>query len=97
MEEKPLWNKIASEEKNTFKIAGLRVTVRDPSREINHLNKVILDGKIIAEFTRSISSTSIGLPVLMIDVKICNLIQKTLSMLDEIETKIMHKDEKGDQ
>ena len=36
------------------------VTVRDLSRKINHLSKVNWDRKIITEFTRSISCTSIG-------------------------------------
>ena len=37
-----------------------RVTVRNPSRKINHLSKVVWDWKIITEFARSISSTKIG-------------------------------------
>ena len=38
----------------------VRVTVRDPSRKVNHLSKVICSRKIITEFTRSTSSTRIG-------------------------------------
>ena len=48
----------------------MRITVWDPSRKVNHLSKVIWDRKIITEFTRSISSTRIGKPVLMMDVKV---------------------------
>ena len=38
----------------------LRLTVRDLSRKVNHFSKVIWDRKIIAEFTRSISSIRTG-------------------------------------
>ena len=37
-----------------------RVIVRDLSRKVNHLSKIILDRKIIAKFSRSIRSTRIG-------------------------------------
>ena len=37
-----------------------RARVRDPSRKVNHLSKVIWDRKSISEFTRSISSSTIG-------------------------------------
>ena len=46
----------------------MRITVWNPSKKGNHLGKVIGDRKIITEFTRSISSTRIGRPVLMMDV-----------------------------
>ena len=42
----------------------------NPSRKVNHLSNVIWDRKIIKEFTRSISSTRIGKPVLIMDVKV---------------------------
>ena len=48
----------------------MRITLRDLSRKVNHLSKVIQDRKIIREFTRSISSTRIGKPVLVMDVKV---------------------------
>ena len=48
----------------------MRIIVWHPSRKVNHLNKVIWDRKIITEFTRSISSTRIGKPVLMMDIKV---------------------------
>ena len=48
----------------------MRITVWDLIRKVNYLSKVILDRKIITEFTRSISSTKIGKPVLMMDVKV---------------------------
>ena len=52
------------------KEAGLWESVRDPSRKVNHQCKVIGDRKIITEFTRSISSTRIDKPVLMMDIKV---------------------------
>ena len=48
----------------------MRITVWDPSRKVNSLRKVICDGKITAEFNRSISFTRIGKPVLMMDDKV---------------------------
>ena len=70
----------------------MRITVRNLSRKVNHLGKVIRDRKIITEFTRSISSARIGKPVLMVDVNVSKaktladvLIEKTSSMFDEIE------------
>ena len=59
---------LASEEINKSKRAGLWVW--DLSRKVNHLSMVIWDRKIIAEFTRSISSTRIDKPVLMMNVKV---------------------------
>ena len=49
------------------KSISVRITVWNPSRNVNHLNKAIWDR---AEFIRSISSTRIGKPVLMMDVKV---------------------------
>ena len=54
---------IASKERNKSKRAGLWES------QVNHLSKVIWDRKILTEFTRSITSTRIGKPVLMMDVK----------------------------
>ena len=48
----------------------VRVRAGDPSRKINHLSKVMWDRKIITELTRSISSTRIHYPVLMMDIKV---------------------------
>ena len=48
----------------------MRITVWDPRRKVNHLSKVIWNRKIIIRVTRSISSTRIGVPVLMMDVKV---------------------------
>ena len=48
----------------------MRIRVWDLSRKVNHLGKVILDRKIITEFTRLISSARIGKPVLMMDIKV---------------------------
>ena len=62
------------EERKISKRARLRITVWDMSRKVNHLSKVIWDyydiWKIMTEFTRSISSTRIGKPVLMMHVKV---------------------------
>ena len=38
----------------------VRVTVRDPSRKVHRLSKVVWDRKIITELTKSISSTGVG-------------------------------------
>ena len=81
----------------------MSITVWDPSRKVNHLSKVIYNRKVITEFTRLISSTRIGKLVLMMDIKspktrtADGLIERTLSMLDEIESKTVHKAEEGDQ
>ena len=48
----------------------VRITVRDLSRKVNYLSKVVRDKKAITEFTRSISSTRICQPVLMMDIKV---------------------------
>ena len=56
--------------KEIQKSSTVRITVRDPSRKGNHLSKVIWDREIITEFTRSISSTRVCEPVLMMDVKV---------------------------
>ena len=56
--------------KEIQKSRAMRITAWDPSRKVSHLSKVIWDRKIITEFTRSISSTRIGKPVLMMDVKV---------------------------
>ena len=48
----------------------VRITVWDLSRKVNHLSKVIWDTKIITKFNRSISSTRIDKPVLMMDIKV---------------------------
>ena len=48
----------------------MRITVSDPSRKVNHLSKVTWDRQIMTELTRSISSTRIGKPVLMMCLKV---------------------------
>ena len=77
----------------------MRITVWDPDRKVNHLSKVVCGRKVITEFTRTITSTRIGKPVLMMDVKVPKvtktadgLIERTQSMIDEIESKTGHKD-----
>ena len=80
------------------------ITVWDPSSKVNHLSKVICDSKIITEFTRSNSSTRIDRSVLMTYIKVSKdkktladeLIKRTSSMLDETESKTVHKDEEED-
>ena len=59
----------------------------------------------MAKFTRCISSTRIGSSVLEMDVKVSKdisrladgLIKRTSSVLDEIDSRTVHKEEKGDQ
>ena len=85
--------RLASEERNKSKRAGLWVSVWDLSRKVNHMSKVIWDRKIIIEFTRPISSTRIDKSVLMRGVKVSKdktldgLIERTSFMSDEIESK----------
>ena len=80
----------------------MTITVWDLSRKVNHLSKVIWDRKFITEFTSLISSTRIGKPALMMDVKVFKdktadgLMERTSPILGEIELKMMHKAE-GDQ
>ena len=52
------------------KTRTVRSIVCDPRRKVNHLSKVIWDRKIIAEFTMSITSTRIGKPILITDIKV---------------------------
>ena len=54
--------------KRIQKSRTLRITVWDPSRKVNLLSQVVWDRKIITEFTRSISSTRVGKPLLKMDV-----------------------------
>ena len=81
----------------------MRITVWNLCRKVNDLSKVICNRKIIAEFPRLISSTRIGKPVLVMDIKVFKdktadgLIKRTSSMLDEIESKTVHKAEEGDR
>ena len=56
--------------KELQKSQTVRITVWELSRKVDHLNKVTGDRKILTEFTRSISSTRIGWPVLMMDIKV---------------------------
>ena len=59
----------------------------------------------MAKLTRCISSTRIGSSVLKMDVKVSKeisrladgLIKRTSSVLDEIDSKAVHEEEKGDQ
>ena len=63
--------KLASEERNKSKEQDYENhSLGSTRRKVNHLNKVILDRKIVTKFTRLISSAGIGKPVLKIYVKI---------------------------
>ena len=82
----------------------MRAEVRDPSRKVNQLNKVVRNKKSITEFNRSISSTKIVQLVLMTNVKVSKeeeladeLIDRTSSILDITTSKFVHKEEDGDQ
>ena len=94
----------ASEERNKSNRAGLWESVRDTSRKVNHLSKVIWDRKIITEFTRCINSSRIGKPVLMMNVKVSKdkhisrcIDEENLIYVRWNRIKTMHKDEEGDQ
>ena len=63
-------NTNVSRKKEIRKRKTVRITVWDLSRKVNHLSKVIWDTKIITKFNRSISSTRIDKPVLMMDIKV---------------------------
>ena len=56
--------------KEIQKSRAMTVTVRNLTRKLDHLSKVIWDRKIITEFTGSISFTTIGKPVLMMNIKV---------------------------
>ena len=81
----------------------MTVTIRDPSRKVNYLSKVVRNRKFITEVTMSISSTGIGWSVLMMDVKvskdkhISRWVEKTSSRLDEIESRTVHDDKEFDR
>ena len=67
------WSESNCKIKTRVKFQGGRaakVTFRDPSRKVNHQSKVFGYRKIIAEFARSISSTRISEPVLMVYAKV---------------------------
>ena len=64
----------------------MRIRVWYSSRKVNQLSKVIWGRKIIAQFTRSISSTRIGKPVLMMDIKVSK--DKSISKLLDQENLI---------
>ena len=53
-------NTCVRKKKQIQKSKTVGVAVRDSSRTVNHLSKMIWDRKIITEFSRSISSTRIG-------------------------------------
>ena len=89
--------------KEIQKSRTMRITVWDLSRKVKHLSKAIWDRKIITGFNRLIISTRIVKPGLMVDVKSQKtktlgdgLIERTSSVLDEIELKTVQKDEEGD-
>ena len=69
----PKWEKaiveqiLVSEEREKSKSVELW---EDLGRKVNHMSKVIWDKKNITEFTRSISSTRIDEPVLMMKVRV---------------------------
>ena len=89
--------------KEIQKSRTMRITVWDPSRKVNHLSKVIWDRKIITEFTRLISSTRIGKPVLMMDIKVSKdkhisrwVDRENLSYIRWNRIKNVHNDEEVD-
>ena len=81
----------------------IRTTVRDTRKKVNHLSKVVLERKITADFTTSISSIRIDLTVLMMDFKVSKtnsfegLIRRTSSLLNEVASKFVLEEEDGDR
>ena len=81
----------------------MRIMVWDPNRKVNHLSKIVRDRKVITGSSRSISSTRLGKPVLMMDVKVSKdknsrwVDRENLIKPHEIESKTVHKDEGGDR
>ena len=72
------------------------------SKKVNHLSKVVW--KFITEFTRSASSTRIGKPVFMMDIKVSKdkhisiwVDEENLTYDDEIASKAMHIDKEVDR
>ena len=74
------------EKKQTQKSWTQRITIWDRSRKVNNLIKVVSDRKTIIVFIRSISSTIIDYPVLMMDVKVSK--DKCISRWDDRENLI---------
>ena len=72
--------------KSIQKSKTMRIRVWYSSRKVNQLSKVIWGRKIIAQFTRSITSTRIGKPVLMMDIKVSK--DKSISKLVDQENLI---------
>ena len=63
-------NSSVRRKKQIQKSRTMRITVWNPSRNVDHLSKVIWDRRIITELTRLICSTRIGKSVFMMDVKV---------------------------
>ena len=75
-----------------------RTELWEPQSGIHEETLTIWERKIMTEFTRSTSSTRIGYPVLMMELKSLKantladgLIKKTSSMLDETALQTVHK------
>ena len=64
MEGKPFRTTTNTRVRRKKYIQYITITIRDPSGKVKLLSKVILDTKIITEFTRFISFTRKGEPVL---------------------------------
>lgn len=72
--------------------------------ERQHLCKGVKYWKIIKEFTGITNSTTLGQPVLLINIKTVKtntlpegLTERTLSVVNKTITKVMLKEENGDQ
>ena len=80
----------------------MRITIWDPSRKVSHLSKVAWSRKIIRvhhiyQFHQnSLASPSDGKSA-KTNTLADGLINRTLSMLGEIESTTVHKDTEGDQ
>ena len=91
MEEKPLQNKYWHQKKEIIqKSRTVNVTIRDPSRKNNHLSQFISPGSASPYDGWTLKSPKTK--------KITYwLIEGTSYMLDEIESKIVYKDEEYDR
>ena len=79
----------------------MRATIRDPSRIVNHLIPRSFEIANLQQSSLGLSNlqqSSLGLSKSpKTNTLPDRLIERTSSMLDETELKIMHKDDKGDR
>ena len=81
---------LASEKINKSKRAGLWEPVWDMSRKVNHLSKVVWPEQVSQSLWWTLKSPKTN-------ILSEGLIERTSSMLDEIESKTKYKDEEGER